>query len=159
MRYFSHGSRDTRRLGCCLGRSLQPPALVLLEGQLGSGKTVLTQGLAEGLGISSELMVHSPTFSLVNEYPTCRGTLFHLDLYRLDTQRDLESIGIDEILAAHAIVAIEWADKLIGSVPGAIRVRIIQGANPSEREIQVEGLEFELSDDLARSDSSLRDPN
>lgn len=154
MRYFSHGSRDTRRLGRCLGRRLQPPALVLLEGKLGSGKTVLTQGLAEGLGISSEVLVHSPTFSLVNEYPTGQGILFHLDLYRLDTQRDLDSIGIDDILAGEAIVVIEWADKLIRSVPEAIRVRIFQGPKPSEREIQVEGLEFELSDDPGPSGPS-----
>jgi tRNA threonylcarbamoyladenosine biosynthesis protein TsaE len=85
--------------------------LISLTGPLGCGKTAFVQGLAEGLGVPQEYYITSPTFTLINEYPG-RLPLYHVDLYRLDDLVELEDIGLDEILAAEGVVAVEWAEKL-----------------------------------------------
>ena len=103
----------TRKLGIKLGRSLPPGTVILLQGDLGAGKTTLVQGIAEGLGISES--VESPTFTLINEYFAGRIPLYHLDLYRLEPEEaealHLESYwdGLERDLG---IVAIEWAERL-----------------------------------------------
>ncbi|MCU0567633.1 MAG: tRNA (adenosine(37)-N6)-threonylcarbamoyltransferase complex ATPase subunit type 1 TsaE [Oculatellaceae cyanobacterium Prado106] len=103
----------TRNLGVVLGRSLPPGSILLLEGNLGSGKTTLVQGMGEGLGIVEP--VSSPTFILLNEYPEGRIPLYHFDLYRLSPQEvndlHLETYweGLEFPLG---IVAIEWAERL-----------------------------------------------
>ncbi len=103
----------TRKLGVKLGRSLPPGTIILLQGDLGTGKTTLVQGIAEGLGISES--VESPTFTLINEYFAGRIPLYHLDLYRLEPEEaealHLESYwdGLERDLG---IVAIEWAERL-----------------------------------------------
>lgn len=102
---------ETRRLGQILGTSLEQKIIFALSGGLGSGKTAFVQGLAEGLDISEEYYITSPTFTLINEYPG-RLPLFHVDLYRLEHISELEEIGLDEVLYGEAVVAIEWADKL-----------------------------------------------
>jgi tRNA threonylcarbamoyladenosine biosynthesis protein TsaE len=89
---------------------------VALSGELGSGKTCLTQGIARGLEVPEKFCVTSPSYSLVNEYPG-RIRLFHVDLYRLDNMAELEEIGLDEILEADGVAVIEWADKLAGVLP------------------------------------------
>ncbi|MBI3939413.1 MAG: tRNA (adenosine(37)-N6)-threonylcarbamoyltransferase complex ATPase subunit type 1 TsaE [Acidobacteria bacterium] len=103
--------RDTSKLAEDFGQTLQSPCVVLLYGDLGAGKTTFVRGLAVGLGVAEPEQVRSPSFTLVNIY---RGRLpvYHVDLYRLDSRRDLESIGIDEILSEEAVVVVEWADKL-----------------------------------------------
>src|SRR6476469_6602 len=103
----------TRKFGFALGRSLPAGTVILLEGDLGAGKTTLVQGIAEGLGISDS--IESPTFTLINEYFTGRIPLYHLDLYRLEPEEaealHLESYwdGLERDLG---IVAIEWAERL-----------------------------------------------
>ncbi|MEG4583973.1 tRNA (adenosine(37)-N6)-threonylcarbamoyltransferase complex ATPase subunit type 1 TsaE [Microcoleus sp. MOSTC5] len=103
----------TRKLGVSLGRSLPPATVILLQGDLGAGKTTLVQGIAEGLGISDS--IESPTFTLINEYFAGRVPLYHLDLYRLEPEEaealHLESYwdGLERDLG---IVAIEWAERL-----------------------------------------------
>lgn len=101
----------TKRLGREIGRALVSPMLVCLTGTLGCGKTALVQGLAEGLDVPQQYYITSPTFTLVNEYPG-RLPLYHVDLYRLDGLVELEDIGLDEILAADGVIAVEWAEKL-----------------------------------------------
>ncbi|MBE9183548.1 tRNA (adenosine(37)-N6)-threonylcarbamoyltransferase complex ATPase subunit type 1 TsaE [Microcoleus sp. LEGE 07076] len=103
----------TRKFGLALGRSLPPGTTILLQGDLGAGKTTFVQGIAEGLGISDS--IESPTFTLINEYFTGRVPLYHLDLYRLEPEEaealHLESYwdGLERDLG---IVAIEWAERL-----------------------------------------------
>ena len=102
---------DTQKLGRKIGRAVTTPVLIRLMGTLGCGKTAFVQGLAEGLEVPQEYYVTSPTFTLVNEYPG-RLPLYHVDLYRLDGILELEDIGLDEILTAEGVVAVEWAEKL-----------------------------------------------
>ncbi len=130
----SGDEQETRRLGRRLGELLEPPRVVLLEGPLGSGKTVLARGIVEGAGGDPE-QVSSPTFTLVNEYPSPAGIVYHLDLYRLDSLRDLYSIGIEDILASDSIVIVEWAEKLRLEVEHPLRVRIRADGGTREFEI------------------------
>jgi tRNA threonylcarbamoyladenosine biosynthesis protein TsaE len=102
---------ETRRLAARLGRLAAPDLIVALSGALGSGKTAFVQGLARGLGVATEYCVASPTYTVVSEYPG-RLRLYHVDLYRLDTEDDLETVGFFDLLDAGGVVAIEWADKL-----------------------------------------------
>ena len=102
---------ETQQLGHILGATLEPSNILALNGELGSGKTAFVQGLAKGLEVSDKYYITSPTFTLINEYPG-RSPLFHVDLYRIEHISELEEIGLEEVLCQHAIVAIEWADKL-----------------------------------------------
>ncbi len=105
--FWSHSSEDTENLGKTLGSLLEPPLLLLLIGDLGTGKTTFVRGLARGLGISSG--VNSPSFALIQEY-NGRIPLYHIDLYRLSQPEDLETLGLEEYLSAWAVVAIEWPE-------------------------------------------------
>src|SRR5947207_281374 len=93
---ISHSPMETESLGEKFGRSAQSGLVIALSGELGAGKTQFVKGLARGLGISTR--VHSPTFTLVNEYSGGRLNLFHLDLYRLETRAQILSAGIEEFL-------------------------------------------------------------
>jgi len=108
---------QTRALGQKLGRLIKQPVIIALVGDLGSGKTALVQGLAVGLDVPVEYYITSPTFTLINEYPG-RLPLYHADLYRLETVRDLEDIGLDELLYDRGVLAVEWADKLADNLSG-----------------------------------------
>jgi tRNA threonylcarbamoyladenosine biosynthesis protein TsaE len=109
---FSLSEEETLDLGRGLGRALKGGELLLLEGDLGYGKTVFARGIATGMGIPSE-EVSSPSFTLVHEYRGGRLPLFHLDLYRLDgTDEEIGGLGIEEILAAGGVVLVEWGEKL-----------------------------------------------
>jgi tRNA threonylcarbamoyladenosine biosynthesis protein TsaE len=130
---LTRGEAETAALGRELGARLQPGDVVLLDGELGAGKTVFARGIAEGLGVPPS-DVSSPTFALIHEY---RGRLrvFHVDLYRLNADQEIEDLGLDE-LAASGVVIVEWPEKLPRAVPGAIRVRI-EDAGEDEREIRI----------------------
>ena len=107
----THGADQTLRLGQILGRTLKGGLLIRLDGDLGSGKTCLVQGLARGLGVPGDYDITSPTYTLVHEYEG-RLPLVHVDLYRLRDSRDAESIGLWELLDAGAVVAVEWAERI-----------------------------------------------
>jgi len=112
-----------------------PGAVILLSGDLGAGKTAFVRGLAEGLGLDPD-DVTSPTFTLVHEYRGGRLPLIHVDLYRLD-RAELDDIGLDQDLAAHGVIAVEWAERLTRGVVDATAVRIAdQGGD--ERSITIE---------------------
>lgn len=108
---------ETRQLGKKIGKLVNQPVLIGLIGELGCGKTVFVQGLAEGLEVPAEYYITSPTFTLINEYPG-RLKLFHVDLYRLEGISDFEDIGLDEILQDQAVIAVEWADKMADALSG-----------------------------------------
>ena len=104
----------TRAIGHALGDVATPGTLIALIGPLGAGKTQLTKGLAEGLGVTS--MVNSPTFVLMNEH-VGRLRLFHVDAYRLDDPEDLLAVGLLDDRAADGVTVVEWADRLAGWLP------------------------------------------
>jgi tRNA threonylcarbamoyladenosine biosynthesis protein TsaE len=108
---ITRSPEETRRLGVEFGKHLTPGMILALTGDLGSGKTVFVQGLAAGFDVPEAYPVTSPTYTLVNEYPG-RLPLFHIDLYRLEYETDLEDIGLYDILWDKAAAAIEWADRL-----------------------------------------------
>src|SRR5471030_235214 len=108
--FISHRPADTESLGEKFGRMAERGLVIALSGDLGAGKTQLVKGLARGLGISAR--VHSPTFTLVNEYGGGRLKLFHLDLYRLETPAQILSAGVEEFLSPDGVSVIEWAERI-----------------------------------------------
>jgi tRNA threonylcarbamoyladenosine biosynthesis protein TsaE len=113
---MSQNAVDTQTLGERVGRLLEAGDIVCLYGELGSGKTVLTKGIARGLGVASERAVRSPSFVLLQRYQG-RVPVYHADLYRLDGPADIVDIGLREFLGADGVAVIEWADKLEVSLP------------------------------------------
>ena len=111
---ISHSPAETEALGETWGRSAQSGLVIGLCGDLGAGKTQLVKGLARGLGITTR--VHSPTFALVNIYAGGRLTLFHLDLYRLETREQIRAAGLEEYLEPTGVTVVEWAERLFGEM-------------------------------------------
>jgi tRNA threonylcarbamoyladenosine biosynthesis protein TsaE len=140
LEFTTASPEETRRLAASVGQLLPPGGLLLLEGDLGSGKTVFAQGLAQGLAVPDEYAVTSPTYTLVHEYPG-RLPLFHVDLYRLpDGGADLESLGLSEMVGISGVVLIEWPDRLPqGELPAErLIIRLTPGA-PGSRTIALIG--------------------
>lgn len=108
---ITQNSDETIQLGKKLGAKLIAGDLVLLFGGLGAGKTCLTQGICLGAGLESNAYIRSPTFTLINEYPA-KVPIFHIDLYRLETEGEMANLGLEEIIYSKAITIIEWAEKL-----------------------------------------------
>ncbi len=102
---------ETIALGRELASRLAPPKLVLLRGDLGAGKTTLVKGIAQAFEAAPEDNVTSPTFTLIHEYRGPGATLYHIDLYRVDTQRELETLGLDDLMGEDHILLIEWGEK------------------------------------------------
>jgi tRNA threonylcarbamoyladenosine biosynthesis protein TsaE len=108
--FISHSAEETVELGRQLARRLIPPVLVLLSGDLGSGKTTLSKGIIGGLGAAREEDVTSPTFTLVHLFHnSCK--VYHVDLYRVEQSADLESLGLEDAVSEPAVVLIEWPDR------------------------------------------------
>ena len=108
---FSLNEDETLELGRSMARGLKGGELILLNGELGLGKTVFARGIASGLGIVPE-DVSSPSFTMIQEYRGGRCPMFHVDLYRLEGLEELGTLGIEEILSGGAVVVVEWGDKL-----------------------------------------------
>jgi len=109
--FITKSPEETIALGRRLAEMLAPPKLVLLRGDLGAGKTTLVKGIAQGFQAASEEDVTSPTFTLVHEYRGLSATLYHIDLYRVDTPRELETLGLDDLMGENSVLLIEWGEK------------------------------------------------
>jgi tRNA threonylcarbamoyladenosine biosynthesis protein TsaE len=113
--FTTHSGADTIEVGRKLAKILKPPQLLLLRGDLGTGKTTLVKGIAQALDAAEPDEVTSPTFTLLHEYDGTQDgkavKLFHLDVYRLEGERQLETLGLDELLTPDALVLVEWGDK------------------------------------------------
>jgi len=109
---ITHSAQETMALGRELAPSLKNAHMVVLRGDLGTGKTTLVKGIAEGLQAASHDDVTSPTFTLIHEYRGPDINLFHVDLYRIDTPRELDTLGLDELFAGEGnLVLLEWGEK------------------------------------------------
>lgn len=122
---ITESGEETLILGTALGAHLKQGDVVALAGELGSGKTWFTKGIARGLGIGPDIIVTSPSFALVHEYPG-KATLFHIDVYRLESLSELLGAGIDEYLYSDGVAVVEWADRWPEILPAeALRVTLL----------------------------------
>jgi tRNA threonylcarbamoyladenosine biosynthesis protein TsaE len=137
--FVTRSASETEELGTKIGACLEQPSLILLRGDLGAGKTTFTRGLARGLDLEDTSLVRSPTYTLINHYCASTGTIYHVDLYRLDSLRDILSIGLEEILEQNGIVIVEWGEKLPFDCPKAhtVYIEVLKAENC--RRIHLEG--------------------
>lgn len=135
------GAEAMRELGREIGQTLVPGDVVLLHGDLGAGKTTLTQGIAAGLGVDG--LIQSPTFTLVTEHPATLATgedvtLYHLDLYRLDDPEELGDIGWEEMIApARGVTVVEWPERAGDWLPERFTLVQIDYLSADERRVTV----------------------
>jgi len=108
----SKNSEQTLLLGEKIGKNISQGICIALIGELGAGKTTFVQGLAKGLGVSEKYYITSPTFNIINEYPAGMLTLCHLDLYRIESLDELETIGFDDLIDDTHIIVVEWPEIL-----------------------------------------------
>jgi tRNA threonylcarbamoyladenosine biosynthesis protein TsaE len=154
----THSPEETVALGRKLAREFRPPVLVLLLGDLGAGKTTLTKGMVAGLGAAPEEEVTSPTFTMIHEYrsapsialpATAPGTgqyaaprVYHVDLYRVETARELETLGLEDLIAERAVVIVEWGEKLGAALrpsgQGSVIEIHLEAAGESARRIEIQ---------------------
>jgi tRNA threonylcarbamoyladenosine biosynthesis protein TsaE len=137
--FITHSPAETIALGRRLPAMLLPPKLVLLRGELGAGKTTLVKGIAEGFRAASEENVTSPTFTLVHEYRGPGVNLYHIDLYRVDTPRQLETLGLDDLISDNSVLLIEWGEKFTRFVRERDVEIALERVGESERRVKVSG--------------------
>ena len=135
--FRTHNADETIAVGRLLSNFLQPGEMVVLRGDLGAGKTTLVKGIAEGFGAALQDNVTSPTFTLIHEYRGPQITLFHIDLYRIDTDRELMTLAIDDLRAEpSSILLVEWGDKFEKIVSESGAEIAIEKTGDSERLIR-----------------------
>ncbi|HQG32867.1 MAG TPA: tRNA (adenosine(37)-N6)-threonylcarbamoyltransferase complex ATPase subunit type 1 TsaE [Deltaproteobacteria bacterium] len=131
--YISHTPQDTRNLGRNIGKLLKGGEIVLLHGDLGAGKTLLTKGIAEGLGVEDPSTVVSPSFTLVNVYKA-RLDIVHVDLYRLDSD-EVYDLGLEDYMDQEHVIVVEWAEKVQDFFSGQVVDVTIEYVGESTRKI------------------------
>jgi len=109
--FTTHSAEETTELGRKLAAEIKPGSVVLLRGELGAGKTTMVKGIAEGFHAAEAAGVTSPTFTLIHEYRGQEMTVYHIDLYRIDTQRELDTLALDDLMDSNSILLIEWGEK------------------------------------------------
>ena len=138
LRIISHSPEETRALGEKLAARLAPGDVVILEGELGAGKSELARGIARGLGVTDT--VTSPSFTILNVYESGRCPLYHFDWYRLESAEELFELGLEEYLGGDGIAVVEWAEKCPEALPEkTIRIRL-EATGDEERRIEAEEL-------------------
>jgi tRNA threonylcarbamoyladenosine biosynthesis protein TsaE len=138
MVFHTSNTSETIRMGKRLGRLLQPGDVVALVGDLGTGKTQFIKGLAEGVGVGRATYVSSPSFTLINEYPG-RIPFYHIDLFRLESEKEAEGLGLEEYVRGNGITAIEWADKIPSLLPEALLLVKIHYTGEHSRTLEITG--------------------
>jgi len=138
LKLISDSREQTLEMGRLIGAILERGDIVALIGELGSGKTCLTQGMAKGLGVDENVPVVSPTFTLINEYPG-KIPLIHLDVYRLSGPRDLEDMGYEEYFEGGGVIVIEWAEKIRDILPAKTLFISMRYIDENTREMILEG--------------------
>jgi tRNA threonylcarbamoyladenosine biosynthesis protein TsaE len=136
-RTVTNSPEETVTFGRELAKQLRPPCLVLLEGELGSGKTTLVKGIVAGLGAAREAEVSSPTFTLVHEYGDATK-VYHVDLYRIESADDLATLGLEDSFHQNAVVLVEWGEKLSNIFPTPDFHIKLEHLGPEHRRITVE---------------------
>lgn len=135
----TQSAEETVAFGRTLAELLTPPKLLLLRGDLGAGKTTLVKGIAAAFDAASEEDVTSPTFTLIHEYRGPRAILYHIDLYRIDTPRELDTLALDDLRGENSILLVEWGEKF----PHLLRDRDVEISlereGESGRRIRVSG--------------------
>jgi len=130
---ITHSSEETTNWGREFAKRLTAPVLVLLTGELGSGKTTLTKGIVAGLGAASEDEVTSPTFTLVHVYGK-NAKVYHADLYRIENFHDFETLGLEDVFAKPAVVILEWSERFpLPSPWPQVRIRLEHHGGDSRR--------------------------
>ena len=142
---ISNSAAQTIEIARLIGEKLKDGDLLALSGELGSGKTCFTKGLAKGLGVSEEYQITSPTFTLINEYPA-RCKLYHFDVYRLSGYSELEDLGYEEYFAGNGVVVVEWADKIDKIIPRDSIFINFEYVDENRRKMIVRGLKSRLSE-------------
>jgi tRNA threonylcarbamoyladenosine biosynthesis protein TsaE len=138
--FLSQSPEETIAKGREIAARLHPPMIVLLSGELGSGKTTLTKGIISGLGAAREEEVTSPTFTLVHEFHN-HFKVYHVDLYRVESFRDLESLALEDALTGRAIVIVEWSERFsLRTDWPRVEIRL-EHAGGDSRRIGIAGLE------------------
>jgi tRNA threonylcarbamoyladenosine biosynthesis protein TsaE len=139
LEFVTHSAEETIELGAKLARQLPQSCLLVLDGELGSGKTTLVKGIVSGLGVARQEEVTSPSFTLVHEYGVERK-VYHADLYRVEGAREQATLGLEDLLEQEAMVIVEWGEKLIDQDVSA-RVRIhMELLEGEDRRVTIEGL-------------------
>jgi tRNA threonylcarbamoyladenosine biosynthesis protein TsaE len=137
--YTTNSAEETIELGRKLAVELRPPKLVLLRGDLGAGKTTMVKGIAEAFEAASQDDVTSPTFTLIHEYRGPDVSVYHIDLYRIGTPRELETLGLDELIADERnVVLIEWGEKFPQLVKERDMEVAIERTGPENRRFKIE---------------------
>ena len=138
MQITTHSADETQALGQRLAKRLLPGDVIAYFGDLGAGKTALTRGIAQGLGVKD--LVTSPTYTIVNEFLTGRIPLFHFDMYRLGSSDELFDIGWEDYLARGGVCAVEWSENVEDALRDAIHITIEKDPlEPDTRRITIEG--------------------
>ncbi len=128
-----------------IGERLAKGDILALSGELGSGKTCFTGGLARGLGVSENYQITSPTFTLINEYPA-KYKLYHFDVYRLNDYSDMEDLGYEEYFAGCGVVVIEWAEKIAEIIPEKAFFINFEYVDDNKRRITINGPQSRLKE-------------
>ena len=130
---------DTERFGRLIAKNAKPGTVIALSGDLGAGKTTLTQAIAKELGVSEP--VTSPTFTLIQEYTDGRLPLYHFDVYRLESEEELADIGCEEYFYGKGVSVVEWADKAGSLIPeDAVWIDLAYGEGETERIARIRGM-------------------
>jgi tRNA threonylcarbamoyladenosine biosynthesis protein TsaE len=135
--FLTHSTDETIERGRKIGARIKRPLLILLEGELGSGKTTLTKGIVSGLGAAREDEVTSPTFTLVHRYQG-RTRVYHVDLYRVSGFHDLETLGLEDLFSEDAVVIVEWPDRLTLRIDWPILRISLEHVSEDTRRIRIE---------------------
>jgi tRNA threonylcarbamoyladenosine biosynthesis protein TsaE len=135
---ISESAEETWEIARFIGGKLRKGDVLALSGELGSGKTCFTGGLARGLGVDEKYQITSPTFTLINEYPA-RCKLYHFDVYRLNSYSEFEDLGYEEYFCSDGVVVIEWAEKIVEILPADTLFISFKYLDENRRKIMIKG--------------------